>query len=297
VLGAASSAPTGVLGVRPNLHEIPVGAGLALPAGAAARVHGRGKQRPDNRQIGAVGAADTVYMAEPGAASSAPTGQNMKPEAAKPRRRSIRLQGWDYARTGAYFVTVCVQNRECLLGDVAGDVVVRHESGRLVQSCWENLRQRFPDLELDAFVVMPNHVHGIIVIDPVGAGFAPPTDADADVGAGLVLPDMGGAVTGAGAAYNRDAASSAPTDNVVPGGPTLGDIMRAFKSISAIAVNRHLERRGQPLWQRNYYEHIIRDEEELNRIRDYIIHNPLQWMLDRENPLGTRARPDEPWQV
>jgi len=200
----------------------------------------------------------------------------MKPEAAKPRRRSIRLKGWNYAQTGAYFVTVCVQNRECPLGNVVGDAVVRHESGRLVESCWKDLRQRFPGLELDAFVVMPNHVHGIIVIDPVGAG--------------LALPDhLGKGEPGA--------ASSAPTDDVAPGGPTLGDIMRAFKSISAIAVNRHLGRRGQSFWQRNYYEHIIRDEAELNRIRDYIIHNPLQWMLDRENPLGTRARPDEPWQV
>jgi putative transposase len=230
-------------------------------------------------------------MPQPGAASSAATGQNMKPDAPKPRRRSIRLKGWSYAQAGAYFITVCVQNRECLLGDVAGDAVVRHESGRLVQSCWEDLRQRFPGLELDAFVVMPNHVHGIIVIDPVGAGFIPPTDEDADVGAGLALPDLPGKGEPPGAA------SGAPTDDVAPGGPTLGDIMRAFKSISAIAVNRHLGRRGQPLWQRNYYEHIIRDEEELNRIRDYIIHNPLQWMLDRENPLGTRARPDEPWQV
>lgn len=248
----------------------PVGAGLALPAGAGARTQqrGRGKQRPYNGKSG---------QSEPNAASGAPTGPNMKPDAAKPRRRSIRLKGWNYAQTGAYFVTVCVQNRECLLGDVVGDAVVRHGSGGLVQSCWEDLRQRFPGLELDAFVVMPNHVHGIIVIDPVGAG--------------LALPDMEGAVTVAGAA------SSAPTDNVRPGGPTLGDIMRAFKSISAIAVNRHLGRRGQPLWQRNYYEHIIRDEEELNHIRDYIIHNPLQWMLDRENPLGTRTRPDEPWQV
>lgn len=208
----------------------------------------------------------------------------MKPEAPKPRRRSIRLKGWNYARTGAYFVTVCLQNRECLLGDVVGDAVVRLESGGLVQSCWEDLQQRFPGLELDAFVVMPNHVHGIIVIDPVGVGLAPPA--------------MGDAVMVTGAANNRGAASSGtPTNNGAPGGPTLGDIMRAFKSISAIAVNRHLRRSGQPLWQRNYYEHIIRDEEELNRIRNYIIHNPLQWMLDRENPLGIWARPEEPWQV
>ena len=112
---------------------------------------------------------------------------------------------------------------------------------------------------------MPNHVHGIIFVHdiiPVGAGLAPPGGVNLDKGA----------------------ASSAPTQDGVSDGPTLGDILRAFKSISAVAVNRLLGRSDRPLWQRNYYEHIIRDENELARVREYIANNPAQWALDRENP-------------
>jgi REP element-mobilizing transposase RayT len=103
---------------------------------------------------------------------------------------------------------------------------------------------------------MPNHVHGIVVVVN-------------DVGAGLALPNQNTL------SDKQGAASSAPT---------LGDVIRTFKSLSAIGVNRRLGRSGQPLWQRNYYEHIIRNEDELNRIRQYIHDNPLNWETDEENP-------------
>ena len=167
-------------------------------------------------------------------------------------RHSIRLRGYDYSQAGAYFVTVCVQRHECLFGDVANGKMRLNDAGRTAQTAGEGLPDHFPSVELDTFVVMPNHVHGIIVL----------------VGAGLALP-------------KRGAASSAPTT------PTLGNVMRAFKSISAINVNRLLSRSGQSLWQRNYYEHIIRDAESLDRIREYIVANPLRWALDRENPRRT----------
>jgi putative transposase len=180
------------------------------------------------------------------------------------RRRFLRLRDFDYSTEGAYFVTICTRNRECLLGDVMEGKMRLNELGRMVQTVWDGLPERFPTVELDALVVMPNHVHGILL---VGAALAPPKRRKA--GAGLALP-VGGA------------ASSAPT------GPasitTLGNVLRAFKSISAISVNRLLSRSGQPLWQRNYYEHVIRDEESLNRLREYIATNPLRWELDRENP-------------
>ena len=177
-----------------------------------------------------------------GAASSAPTN----------RRRSLRLQGFDYSEEGAYFVTVCTQNRECLFGDVVDGAIHLNDAGRLVRTVWDELPARCPGVCLDAFVVMPNHVHGILVF----------------VGAGLALPLKG-------------AASSAPTRSRPH---TLGNVLRAFKSISAIGVNRALSRSGQPLWQRNYYEHVIRSEESLNRIQEYIVTNPFRWKLDRENP-------------
>jgi REP element-mobilizing transposase RayT len=173
------------------------------------------------------------------------------------------LRGFDYSKGGAYFVTICTRNRECLFGAVVDGKMRVNDVGRVVQTIWDGLLERFPAIESDAFVVMPNHVHGILL---VGAALAPPKRRK--VGAGLALP-VGGA------------ASSAPTRFA---STTLGNVLRAFKSISAISVNRLLSRSGQSLWQRSYYEHVIRTEKCLNRIREYIATNPLRWQLDRENP-------------
>lgn len=179
----------------------------------------------------------------------------MKSHPDKLRRRSIRLKGYDYTQSGAYFVTICAQNREGLFGEVVNGEMVLSEAGKMVGHIWKELLIRFPSVELDAFVVMPNHIHGIIII----------------VGAGLALP------------YS----------------PKLGDVVGTFKSISAICVNRLLSRVGQPLWQRNYYEHIIRDEDKLNLIRQYILENPLRWEMDRENPAAKTKmiKKGELWQV
>jgi putative transposase len=176
------------------------------------------------------------------------------------RRRSIRLRGYDYSSSGAYFVTVCIKNKECLFGEIADGMMRLNHAGELIHEIWDALSKRYDDIDLDAFVVMPNHVHGIIVL----------IDASA-VGAGLALP------------IRRGAASNAPT---------LGDVIRTFKSISAIQVNRLLTRTGQLLWQRNYYEHIIRNEAGLDRIRSYIAMNPQNWMMDQENPVRWPATSD-----
>lgn len=167
-------------------------------------------------------------------------------------RRSIRLSGYDYSQQGAYFVTVCIQNRECLLGKIVDGKMMLNGAGKIVQSAWDDLPRRFPNVTLDAFTIMPNHVHGIVVIQQ-------------NVGAGQALP--------------LGAASSAPT---------LGDIVRVFKSIPAISINRLLSRTG-PVWQRNYYEHIIRDENDLFRIRQYIADNPARWDEDENNPVLQNA--------
>jgi REP element-mobilizing transposase RayT len=136
-----------------------------------------------------------------------------------------------------------------------------NDLGVMVAQAWEEMPSRFPSIELDAFVVMPNHVHGIIVL----------TDRlPESVGVGLALPD------------------STASNNKKTGTPrsahTLGDVVGAFKSISAITCNRALDRAGCPFWQRNYYEHVIRHDDDLNRIRDYIINNPAHWAEDQENP-------------
>ncbi|MCJ7668444.1 MAG: transposase [Anaerolineae bacterium] len=177
-----------------------------------------------------------------------------KYDAEKHHRRSIRLKEYDYSQAGAYFVTVCTHNRECILGEVANGEVLLNEFGKIVESVWFDLPKHYPNVELDAFVIMPNHVHGIIIVgaDPVGAGFKPaPTTAK----------------------------KPAPT-----GGYALSEVVRGFKTFSARRINEIRATSGTPVWQRNYYEHIVRDEDRLNRIREYIINNPMRWQFDRENP-------------
>jgi putative transposase len=187
-------------------------------------------------------------------------------------RRSIRLKNYDYAQQGAYYVTICVNHRECLLGRVADTEIELTDAGRIVAQTWNTLPDRFLTVELDAFVIMPNHVHGILVINeserPGNASIAP-TNASLDsaesVGAELALPKK-----------------QNPTEDR----PTLGRVVQAFKSISAIACNRLLNRSGVPFWQRNYWEHVIRDDRDLARLREYIEHNPGTWIEDTLNPAG-----------
>jgi REP element-mobilizing transposase RayT len=169
-------------------------------------------------------------------------------------RRSIRLKEYDYSQAGAYFVKVCAWNRECLFGEISQGKVNCNEAGKVVADVWNKLPERFPSIELDEFVIMPNHIHGIVILNTT-------------VGAGLALP---------GTKHKQTGAAS--------GAPTLGDIMRTFKSMSVVTANRRFDRPGCPVWQRNYYEHIIRDEKELHAIREYIRYNPLKWDEDEENP-------------
>jgi REP element-mobilizing transposase RayT len=184
------------------------------------------------------------------------------------RRHSLRLKNYDYAQAGAYFITICTQDRACLFGDIVDGEMRLNEIGRMVISEWDMLPERFPNVVLDAFVVMPNHVHGIIVITSI-----------ADVGAGLV-PAPNGSTT-----------QNWATTRVAP---TVGDVVGAFKSRITVEYVRGVKTSGWPpfrgcLWQRNYYEHIIRDEAALHAIREYTANNPLQWALDRENPANVGA--------
>jgi putative transposase len=163
------------------------------------------------------------------------------------QRRSIRLRDYDYAQTGAYFVTVCTEGRQCLFGQVEDGTVRLNGWGRIVHETWSDLPNHYPHVELDAFVIMPNHVHMVVVLaDPVGAGFKP-----------------------------------APTKR-----HGLPEIMRAFKTFSSRRINERRATPGASLWQRNYYEHIIRNAESLNRIRQYIADNPASWAFDQENSQG-----------
>ena len=177
------------------------------------------------------------------------------------RRRALRLRDFDYAQTAAYFVTVCTYRRACLFGDVTDGKMLLHDPGRIVQAAWQALPEHYPHVRVDAFVVMPNHVHGIVILAPKDS-----------VGAGL-----------AGAGWKP-----APTESsTIARRHGLPEIVRAFKTFSARRVNAARAAPGTPLWQRNYYEHVVRDADELNRIREYIDLNPVQWAMDRENPRNT----------
>ena len=164
--------------------------------------------------------------------------------------RSIRLKEYDYTQPGAYFVTVCTWTRENLFGEVVDRDVRLNEKGHIVEECWNVIPEHFPQIELEAFVVMPNHIHGIIVIN----------GNDVVVGATHASPLR---------------KKSGPTPK------SLGAIVGSFKSAAARRIKDKVGETG--IWQRSYYEHVIRDKKEWDLIRKYIEANPDNWEQDEEN--------------
>jgi putative transposase len=165
-------------------------------------------------------------------------------------RRSIRLKGFDYSSNNAYFITVRVEKRQCLLGEIVNAVMVLSECGKIIVECWNDLPNHYSNIQLDQYVVMPNHFHGIIQI-------------------GGELKD-GPKITKEGGLETR------------PYGRTRGlaEIVRGFKIFSARRINTMLWISGKAFWQRNYYEHVIRNDNDSNRIRQYIVTNPANWQSD-----------------
>lgn len=192
-----------------------------------------------------------------------------------PQRRSVRLAGYDYSQAGAYFVTICTQGRECVLGEVAEAEMRLNAWGEIVEACWEEIPRHLRHADLDAFAVMPNHLHGVIVLlerDAVAprpqlrARHAVPLRGRAEVG-GQRLEQFGAPVAG-----------------------SLATVIRSFKSAVTRQVRSLRGAVGRPLWQRNYYEHIIRNEQDLEEIREYIAQNPGRWEEDENNPAAFRPR-------
>lgn len=198
----------------------------------------------------------------------------------KHHRRSIRLGGYDYAQAGGYFVTICTQDRVCLFGDVVNGEMWLNGTGRIVHDEWMRTPVLRPRVTLDAFVVMPNHIHGIIIL---GDGHNAVNDG-ATAGRGTLQR----APTERGSAVER---FGRPTSDSIP------TIVRLFKSATTKRINRLRGTPGAPVWQRNYYEHIVRDDESLGRIRQYILNNPAQWASDRENPQAVTPEPEVAWQA
>jgi REP element-mobilizing transposase RayT len=180
---------------------------------------------------------------------------------ARHHRRSIRLKGYDYSQPGAYFITPCAWRRQFTFESPAACVAV--------QAAWDNLLSVFTGIQLDEFVVMPNHVHGIIWILDGGARRLHPGRAGSRRGGHQPAPAM-------------PAPTATPPDPSPINTPiTLGNLVGAFKTMAASAINQIRNDPGAVVWQRNYHDCIIRNEAALDRIRQYIRNNPLQWAMDQ----------------
>ena len=163
------------------------------------------------------------------------------------KRKPNRLRDYDYSQDGYYFITICTRGRKEFFGDIREGKIDLNRFGETVNQCWYDLPRHYPNSSLDSFVIMPNHIHGIIVIDNdnvVGNGLKP-------------FPTHG-----------------------------LSEIIRGFKTFSSRKINEKIEIDNKFQWQKSFYDHIIRGERSLDLIREYIQNNPLKWDLDRENPLS-----------
>jgi len=170
------------------------------------------------------------------------------------RRRSLRLRGYDYSQPGAYFVTICAKDHLPQFGEIRGNDMKLNEQGSIVEKIWKEIPEHFTNVPLDEFIVMPNHVHGILLLDE---------NPDCK-GTACRAPTVEG--------FGKPVKGSLPT------------IIRSFKSESTHRINRLDKRKGISIWQRNYYEHIIRNQDSLNRIRRYIQENPIKWSTNPEYP-------------
>jgi len=184
------------------------------------------------------------------------------------QRRSVRLRDFDYAYRGFFFVTICTHDKQPILGKVINYKTNLSPIGKIVEECWRDIPEHFPNVKLDEWVVMPNHLHGIVVIkypkdfdpDRKGTACCAPTSLAAD------YENFGKPVAG-----------------------SLATIIRSLKSAVTKRVNEASTNRDSPVWQRNYYEHVIRTEESLNKIRNYIWENPIHWWSDEYNVEDSEA--------
>jgi REP element-mobilizing transposase RayT len=166
----------------------------------------------------------------------------------KHHRRAMRLKGYDYSLPGMYFVTICVRERECALGEILNGNLYLSEFGEIAFNFWEPVTQHFPNVIIDQFIVMPNHVHAIIHI-----------------------------CEGKKPTLNQELTEHRSS-------PTLGNIIGYYKYQTTKQINQIGENVGTPFWQERFYDHIIRNDEELNATREYIVSNPLKWELDIDHP-------------
>ena len=184
----------------------------------------------------------------------------MDPDPTKIQRRSLRLKDYNYSGPGAYFVTICTNGRLSLFGDIVEGIMRLNDYRRIVSREWEVSAMIRREIVLDEFVVMPNHIHGIIFINESNVG-----------------------------ATGRSPVRSGPRRG------SLGSFISGFKSATTKRINDLRQAVGDLVWQRNYFEHVVRDEQSLHWIRQYIVDNPARWDFDRENPAGRGVEAKYAW--
>ena len=177
------------------------------------------------------------------------------------RRKSIRLKEFDYSKPGAYFVTICTHDRKCLFGNIIGEKMILNKSGKMMEHWLMKLPQKFLGIQLDNYIIMPNHIHMIIHIVGVNPRVCPNESQKIQEGEHTGSPRQ----------------------------ISLPEIVQWFKTMTTNNYIRNVKRNhwkpfNKKFWQRGYYEHIIRNEKSLDRIRHYIINNPLKWEIDKNNP-------------
>jgi putative transposase len=181
-------------------------------------------------------------------------GYDMKYGPEKHHRWSIRLKEYDYSRSGYYFVTICTHNHKFIFGHIENEGMRLNRYGEIIEECWRWLEMQYSYVSLGTFIIMPNHLHGIIIINNDDK--------------------------------RRGGSRTAPTKR-----KPLGRLIGAFKTVSAKKINAIYKITNSTIWQRNYYEHVIRNENELNKICEYIVFNPLHWETDEENPINWETKP------
>ncbi len=236
----------------------------------------------------------------------------MKYDPDKHHRKTIRLKGYDYSNAGAYFVTICVQNRECLFGEIQNGKMILNDFGKIIDHHWRNIPSHFQNVALDEYIVMPNHFHGVLWL--VGDGnTATPENAVTGITVGakhsgqIIVNEHDDVAGNVGAMHSQTLIYSKQDDvarnasplhvdhhpNRRPNHPdhpngtkpgSLSAIIQNFTSITSRKINRIRKTPGKKLWQRNFHDRIIRNDKELFNIRQYIIDNPLKWEVDNENP-------------
>lgn len=179
----------------------------------------------------------------------------MESDRGQSSRRSVRLPGFDYSKAGMYFVTICAAERQCSFGEIRGNDTFLSPIGQIVRTCWIEIPKHFPNIRTETYVVMPNHVHGI-----------------------LIIPSSQPEARPQGKAIVRTESFGKPTPKSIP------TAVRSFKSASSRRVRESGLVAGGSIWQRGYYEHVLRNTREYVEATNYILLNPARWADDEDNP-------------